>query len=36
MPVWGPIFNALEPSESANRVRIANIVGHIESLQHRQ
>lgn len=33
MPVWGTIFRALDPSETANRVRIANIVGYIESIQ---
>ena len=35
MPVWGPIFLALEPNAAANRVRIENIVAHIESLQKR-
>jgi mono/diheme cytochrome c family protein len=33
MPVWGPIFRGLDPNETANRVRIANIVGYIESIQ---
>jgi mono/diheme cytochrome c family protein len=33
MPVWGPIFRALDPNDAANRVRIENIVGHIESIQ---
>ena len=33
MPVWGPVFQALEPSTTANRVRIANIVAYIESIQ---
>jgi mono/diheme cytochrome c family protein len=36
MPVWGPIFNALEPNEAANRVRIANIVDYIQSVQQRE
>lgn len=34
MPVWGPIFRALDPADrTANDVRIANIVAHVESLQ---
>lgn len=33
MPVWGPIFLALDPHTTANEVRIENIVRYIESLQ---
>ena len=33
MPVWGPIFRALDPNDTANRVRVANIVDYIESVQ---
>ena len=33
MPVWGPIFQALDPNPTANRVRIENIVAYIESIQ---
>jgi mono/diheme cytochrome c family protein len=33
MPVWGPIFMALDPNSTANRVRIESIVDYIESLQ---
>jgi mono/diheme cytochrome c family protein len=33
MPVWGPIFRALDPNDTATKVRIANIVDYIESLQ---
>ena len=33
MPVWGPIFLALDPNAKANKVRIENIVGYIESIQ---
>lgn len=33
MPVWGPIFRALDPNTTANRVRIENIVGYIEAIQ---
>ncbi len=36
MPVWGPIFHALDPaSETLTRVRIANLVSYIESLQRK-
>jgi mono/diheme cytochrome c family protein len=33
MPVWGPIFQALDPNTTANRVRIENIVTYIGSIQ---
>jgi mono/diheme cytochrome c family protein len=33
MPVWGPIFRALDPNDTANKIRLANIVGYVESLQ---
>lgn len=35
MPVWGPIFRALDPKDAANKVRIRNIVDYIERLQAR-
>lgn len=33
MPVWGPTFRSLDPSDSRVKVRIANLVAHIESIQ---
>jgi hypothetical protein len=33
MPVWGPIFRGLDPSDTRVNVRIANLVGYIESIQ---
>ena len=33
MPVWGPIFQALDPRDTLNRVRIENLVTFIESIQ---
>lgn len=33
MPVWGPIFRALDTSPKAADVRIANLVAYVESLQ---
>lgn len=34
MPVWGPIFRALDPnSDAMNEVRIANLIRYLESLQ---
>ena len=33
MPVWGPTFRSLDPSDSRVRVRIANLVAYIESIQ---
>jgi mono/diheme cytochrome c family protein len=35
MPVWGPIFRGLDPNETVNRLRIANILDHLESIQAR-
>ena len=36
MPVWGPIFQALDPADRSNTIRIANVVAYIESLQVRK
>lgn len=33
MPVWGPIFRALDPRDTLNRARVANIVSYLESIQ---
>jgi mono/diheme cytochrome c family protein len=33
MPVWGPIFRGLDPSDTLVKVRIANVVAYIESMQ---
>jgi len=33
MPVWGPIFKALDPHDRMNRIRIQNMVAFIESIQ---
>lgn len=33
MPVWGPIFRGLDADDTMNKVRIANLVGYIESIQ---
>lgn len=35
MPVWGPIFYALEPSDARVAARIRILVDHIASLQQR-
>jgi len=35
MPVWGPIFRGLDTNDAANKVRVANIVDYIETLQAR-
>ena len=35
MPVWGPIFQALDPSDVRVKTRIANLVSHIASIQQR-
>jgi mono/diheme cytochrome c family protein len=33
MPVWGPIFRALDPGDSQAARRVANLVLYLESLQ---
>ena len=33
MPVWGPIFQALDTQDRMNRIRIENVVAFIESIQ---
>jgi mono/diheme cytochrome c family protein len=33
MPIWGPTFRSLEPSDALVKVRIANVVDYIESIQ---
>jgi len=35
MPVWGPIFRGLDPSDTRVKVRIANLVKYIESIQRK-
>ena len=32
MPVWGPTFMALDPSDKLVKIRIPNVVGYVESL----
>ena len=33
MPVWGPVFRGLDRSDALVKVRIANVVTYIESIQ---
>ena len=35
MPVWGPIFHALDPSDARVKARIAALVSHIVSIQQK-
>lgn len=35
MPVWGPIFRSLDPSDARVKVRINNLVSHIASIQQK-
>jgi mono/diheme cytochrome c family protein len=35
MPVWGPIFRALDQSDTRVKVRIANLVDYLQSIQAR-
>jgi mono/diheme cytochrome c family protein len=33
MPVWGPVFRFLDPSDARVKLRIENVVSYIETLQ---
>jgi mono/diheme cytochrome c family protein len=33
MPIWGPIFQVLDPSDPIARMRINNVVDYIQSIQ---
>ena len=33
MPVWGPIFQSLDPSDTIAQARINNVVAYLESIQ---
>jgi len=33
MPVWGPIFQSLDPSDTVARARIDNVVAYLKSIQ---
>jgi mono/diheme cytochrome c family protein len=35
MPVWGPIFHSLDPSDVRTKVRIANLVEYLDSIQRK-
>jgi mono/diheme cytochrome c family protein len=35
MPVWGPIFRSLDPSDTRVKVRIAALVSYIASIQQK-
>lgn len=35
MPVWGPIFRTLEPSERVVETRIENLINYVETIQAR-
>lgn len=35
MPVWGPIFRSLDPSDARAKARIRSLVAHIESIQQK-
>ncbi len=35
MPVWGPVFRGRDPSDTLGKVRIANVVQYIESIQEK-
>lgn len=35
MPVWGPIFRSLDPSDTMARIRIENVVDYLATLQRK-
>jgi len=36
MPVWGPIFRGLDPSDAMTAIRIANVVDYLDVLQQKK
>lgn len=35
MPIWGPIFRAMSQDEALTKLRVANLVKYVESMQAR-
>ena len=35
MPVWGPVFRGLGDTDTLSRVRVANLVQYLESIQEK-
>jgi mono/diheme cytochrome c family protein len=33
MPIWGPVFQALAPDNSVMKLRVANLVNYVKSIQ---
>jgi len=33
MPIWGPVFRAIAPSDETAKLRIANLVDYVKSIQ---
>jgi hypothetical protein len=33
MPIWGPIFQVLDPSDTVAQARLDNVVAYIQSIQ---
>jgi len=33
MPIWGPIFQSLAPNDSVMKLRVANLVNYLKSIQ---
>jgi len=33
MPVWGDVFRFLDPSDQRAKIRVANLVAYLQSLQ---
>jgi hypothetical protein len=33
MPVWGPVFRSLDPSDARVQVRIANLIAYLDAIQ---
>jgi mono/diheme cytochrome c family protein len=33
MPIWGPVFQALAPDNSVMKLRVANLVNYLKSIQ---
>jgi hypothetical protein len=35
MPIWGPVFRAMNPDESIAKLRVDNLLRYLESIQQK-
>jgi hypothetical protein len=35
MPIWGPVFRAMNPDEAIAKLRVDNLLRYLESIQQK-